>query len=417
MIPWAYEWIWSHLIYTWEPVLVFIVGSLQFWKPFLFFVPWWFDKAGTLEMIAQTFFKFTPICPAAIALAVKSYFRFYWVFAWLAYPFVWLLRFFLLIGVAIKTVIIWIIDLIWFVLALIRDFLWFYIILPIINIVLFLMFWIFWLVWAIISIILWIQWFIMSIVWAILMFFWQFILLIINIIIWINLQIYLYIILPIFNFFLWLYFALLWLRRFIISIIWAIVLPVLQFFFWLAMFIPWALWTYILVPIMLALAWLFELVIFIIFWLPNMIYLYIILPIIQFIWAINMWIYWNIVFPILYMIFYFPRWFYWKHWMPWLNFLLSIRTWIYWNIFFKIETFIQECYFGAIAWVISMFWRIPEFYVLIIIAFDATCFEIATAYDELFTWAASLFADPYWVPMYGSVYFYEPLFLELAPNF
>ena len=398
MIPWAYEWLWSHLIYTWEPVLVFAVGTIDFWRPILWWLPLVGSKVPLLELFGQLYLGFTPVCPAAIALAMQAALKIIRVFGWLLWPFVWLFRFFLLIFIAIKTMIIWVLDLIWFVFALIRDFFYFYIFLPIYNIIMFLMFWIIWLVWAIISIILYIQWLIFSFFWWIFMLFWSFIQLIINFFIWLHLQIYLYIVLPIINFFIWLYFAFLWLRRFIISIIWAIVLPILQFFFWLVMFIPWALWTYILVPIMLALAWLFELIVFIVLWLPRMIYLYIILPIINFFIAIQMWIYWNILYPIIYMMFYLPRWYFWKHYMPIIQFYINIGLWIYWNIFFKIQSWFDTCLFGAIGWFYSMIFRIPEFYILYIIAIDGTCFEIASAYEELFNWMASLFADPFWTP-------------------
>jgi len=85
--------------------------------------------------------------------------------------------------------------------------------------------------------------------------------------------------------------------------------------------------------------------------------------------------------------------------------------WIYWNIFFKIQSWFTNCYFGAYAWVFSLFWRLPEFGILILIAWDGTCLEIAEAYNELWTWMGSLFADPFWTPMFFSPYFYEPLIL------
>lgn len=147
MIPWAYEWIWSHLIYTWEPVLVFFVGTIAFWKPFLWFVPGVGKVTPLLETAGKLFLGFSPTCPAAISLAFSALSRVSWVFGWFAWPFVWLLRFFLLLLIAIKTAIIWVLDLIWFVFALIRDFFYFYIFLPIFNIIAWLIYWTLWLVW------------------------------------------------------------------------------------------------------------------------------------------------------------------------------------------------------------------------------------------------------------------------------
>jgi hypothetical protein len=84
--------------------------------------------------------------------------------------------------------------------------------------------------------------------------------------------------------------------------------------------------------------------------------------------------------------------------------------WIYWNIFFKIQSWFTTCIFGSIGWFWSMIFRIPEFMILLMIAFDGFCFEIAAAYEELFNWMASLFADPFWTPsVFNVIYFYEPI--------
>jgi hypothetical protein len=64
-------------------------------------------------------------------------------------------------------------------------------------------------------------------------------------------------------------------QQLILSLIWAIVWPLINFMIWLVMFIPNLVFKFIITPLMLALAWVFSIILYIAFYIPNLLKYYV----------------------------------------------------------------------------------------------------------------------------------------------
>jgi hypothetical protein len=110
LIPWAYEWMWTHLIYTWEPVYTFHTTYILALKN-IFIDHGPFNPLQMERKAWEIAFGFTPDCPAVKgAIVDKLYKALYLLPAWMEFVFRWIMRLFVLLGIAIKFVFLWIFD-------------------------------------------------------------------------------------------------------------------------------------------------------------------------------------------------------------------------------------------------------------------------------------------------------------------
>jgi len=352
LVPWAYDFLWKAFIWTWEPIFSFIT----------FHVSMLSDIAGAVSPFAIMKLGYKEVwgieatCPDVQArLGPKMAKLGTLLPAWIVVLLLFIVRLLALVGATIVIALVWFWDLIYGIVIAIRDWLWINLIWPIIN--LFIQIQIWW---------------------------------------WLNIT------LPILQFFIWIYNAIMFLlsipmyvielmlrfffliQWFILKIVLDIVIPIIQFMYWLVTLIPTLLLWYVFIPVQ----WFFHFYLIMPLWgvaywiaeilcfIPQWIWLNIILPILQFLWSII----WAIMWFFLQI----------QLWIMW--FIAQIYLWIWLNLIWPIIWFFS-IYLPSLIW--YYFRLIMQ---LILIPLDQICFWFYNAIEGILDAIIAALPPPEWNP-------------------